>query len=292
MSKVRFLTDSGSDITVQEEKEYGIDLINFQIALEDKSYWERVDFTNDEFYKMINESNEIPKTSQITSIRFEEKFLQYANEDVEDLIVVLINSTGSQTFGNAVLARDNFYEENPQLKDKMRIHLIDSRSYTVSYGYIMVEAVKRYRNGESVNQVVSFIEDWFDHSETYIIPFDLRHLKKSGRVSAAAAFLGELMGLKPIISLIDGESAVLKKARGDKAAVMAGLDVIAEKITKGGEYLILRTTAEENVELFIEEATKRFGYPPAYQAYAGGVIATNTGANILGVVIRGKKRER
>lgn len=292
MSKVRFLTDSGSDITVQEEKEYGIDLINFQIALEDKSYWERVDFTNEGFYKMINASNEIPKTSQITSIRFEEKFLQYADDGVEDLIVVLINSTGSQTFGNAVLARDNLYEENPQLKDKMRIHLIDSRSYTISYGYTIIEAVKRYRNGESVDEVVSFLEDWFDRAETYIIPFDLRHLKKSGRVSAAAAFLGELMGLKPIISLIDGESTVLKKARGDKAAVMAGLDVITERIAKGGEYLVLRTTAEENTDLFIEEATKRLGYPPVYQTYAGGVIATNTGANILGVVIRGEKRER
>lgn len=292
MSKVRFLTDSGSDITAQEEKEYGIDLINFQIALEDKSYWERIDFTNEEFYKMINASNEIPKTSQITSIRFEEKFLEYANDGVEDLIVVLINSTGSQTFGNAVLARDNLYEENPQLKDKMRIHLIDSRSYTISYGYTMIEAVKRYRNGESVDEVVSFLEDWFDRSETYIIPFDLRHLKKSGRVSAAAAFLGELMGLKPIISLIDGESTVLKKARGDKAAVMAGLDVIAERIAEGGEYLVLRTTAEENTDLFIEEATKRLGYPPVYQTYAGGVISTNTGANILGIVIRGNKRER
>ena len=151
---------------------------------------------------------------------------------------------------------------------------------------------EKHRAGASVQEILDYFDDWFKRVEIYIIPFDLRHLKKSGRVSAAAAFLGELMGLKPVISLIEGKSEVLKKVRGDKAVLYAGLDIIEKRLEQGGEYMILRTTADENTDLFIQEAEKRFGYPPVYQTYAGGVISTNTGPNMLGVVIRGKKRDR
>ena len=130
MDKVKFLTDSGSDITFEEEKEYGIDIINFQIALEDKSYLERVDFTNEEFYKMIRESDQIPKHLRLPHHALR-KILEYAKAGIEDLIVVLINSTGSQTYDNAVLQKNNIYEENPELESKFRIHIVDSHAYTL-----------------------------------------------------------------------------------------------------------------------------------------------------------------
>ena len=81
--KVKLITDSASDITPEDEKKYGIDIMPFDITLGDESLRERVDFTAPEFLEMIDKSEFLPKTSQITEIRFAEKFEHYYNEVTE-----------------------------------------------------------------------------------------------------------------------------------------------------------------------------------------------------------------
>lgn len=90
---------------------------------------------------MIDKSQYLPKTSQITEIRFEEKFEHYYNEGYDAVIMVLINSTGSKTYENALLARKNLLEEHPEMA-KMRIEIIDSHCYSLGYGYPVIEAAK------------------------------------------------------------------------------------------------------------------------------------------------------
>ena len=216
--KVKLITDSASDITPEDEKLYDIDVMPFEITLGNESLRERVDFTAPEFLEMIDKSEYLPKTAQITSMRFEEKFTHYFNEGYDALIVVLINSTGSKTYENALLAKKNLLEEHPEMA-KMRIEILDSHCYSLGYGYPVVESAKKLIAGQSVDNVVAYLTDMFNNCEIYIIGFNLRHMKKSGRINAAAAFLGELMGLKPLISLIDGESEVVKKSRGEKNAI-------------------------------------------------------------------------
>ena len=132
--KVKLITDSASDITPEDEKKYGIDIMPFDITLGDESLRERVDFTAPEFLEMIDKSEFLPKTSQITEIRFAEKFEHYYNEGYDAVIMVLINSTGSKTYENALLARKNLLEEHPEMA-KMRIEIIDSHCYSLGYGY-------------------------------------------------------------------------------------------------------------------------------------------------------------
>ena len=223
--KVKLITDSASDITPEDEKKYGIDIMPFDITLGDESLRERVDFTAPEFLEMIDKSEFLPKTSQITEIRFAEKFEHYYNEGYDAVIMVLINSTGSKTYENALLARKNLLEEHPEMA-KMRIEIIDSHCYSLGYGYPVIEAAKKLIAGQSVDNVVAYLTDMFNNCEIYIIGFNLRHMKKSGRINAAAAFLGELMGLKPLISLIDGESEVVKKSRGEKNAIADAVQYI------------------------------------------------------------------
>lgn len=139
--KVKLITDSASDITLEDEKKYGIDIMPFDITLGDESLRERVDFTAPEFLEMIDKSEFLPKTSQITEIRFEEKFEHYYNEGYDAIIMVLINSTGSKTYENALLARKNLLEEHPEMA-KMRIEIIDSHCYSLGYGYPVIEAAK------------------------------------------------------------------------------------------------------------------------------------------------------
>lgn len=288
MAKVKIITDSGCDISKEDEARYGIDIMNFDITLGNRSIVERVTYTAEEFLELEANSEELPKTSQITVTRFEEKFKECAREGYDDVIVVLINSTGSQTYANAVQAY-NMLKDDGELGNT-DFHIMDSHCYSLGYGYPVVEAARKLEAGQSCKMVLAFMEDWFNCCEIYIIGFNLRHMKKSGRISAAAAFLGEMLSLKPVISLIDGESKVVKKCRGEKAAVAAAVDYISEKMIPETPWHLLTTTNPEMDELFQKGLAKKAGCDLTMKETCGGVVACNAGTNFIGVIIKGKAR--
>lgn len=287
--KVRIITDSGCDISPEAEKEWEKYLVvmPFAVTINGETKLDRVDIQPDEFYQILKENDEIPKHSQITQIQFEDKYRELYNEGVREIIVDVINGHGSQTFSQAQIAAENLKDE---LKD-LKIYVVDGRNYTLCYGYPVLEACKKLDEGQSVQSVVSYLEDWASHSESFIIGFELRHMKKSGRISAAASFLGELMGLKPLIVLYDGVTEVLKKARGNKAVIDAAVETISQRMIPKTPYCIITTTCPEQEKEFIEKMTKKVGYPPEMVEKCGVVVSCNAGPEFIGVLIRGQGRE-
>ena len=286
---VRIITDSGCDISPETEKEWEkyLVIMPFAVTVNGQTLLDRVDITPDEFYKILKENEEIPKHSQITQIQFDAKYRELYAEGVREIIVDVINSHGSQTYSQAKIAADNLAEEFPDLK----IHVIDGRCYTLCYGYPVAEACKKLSEGQSAESVVSYLEDWASHTEAYIIGFELRHMKKSGRISAAASFLGELMGLKPLIVLYDGVTAVLKKSRGEKAVIDAAVETISQNMIPKTPYCVITTTRPQQEKEFIEKMTKKVGYPPTMVEKCGVVVSCNAGPEFIGVIIRGKERD-
>jgi len=286
--KTWLITDSGCDIPAGWEKLYNIDIMPFSIMIDDKEYWERLDLTPQEFYELAENYSGIPTTNQIFSPRFEEKFLDCKAKGAEDVIIVLINSSGSQTFNNALQARQNLADSG-KLGD-MKIHIVDSHCYSVGYGYAVVEAAKKISMGQSAESVVAYLEDWFNCVEIYLLTFDLRHAKKSGRITAAASVVGELMGIKPVISMIDEKTSIIKKARGEKKAVEAAVTTMMERMIPGTPWLILRSTCLEAEDYMVELMTKKTGKPPAVDSFIGAAVGSNAGTKAIGVIIRGKPR--
>ncbi|MCH5325554.1 MAG: DegV family protein [Eubacterium sp.] len=289
--KVKIITDSCCDMPYEDEQAHKdmIDIMSFDITLGDETFRERIDVTPQEFFEKIDNSPHLPKTAQITVPRFEEKFTECFNEGYDAIICVLINSTGSQTYSNALQAKKNLEEELDGFKN-MRLEIIDTHCYSVGYGYPVLEAAKKLEAGQSVDSVVDYLVDMFNCCEIYIIGFELRHMKKSGRINAAAAFLGEMMGLKPIISLIDGESVVVKKSRGDKNAIRDAAQYVAQQATPETPWQILRADEKELTDEFIKIYSDLVGSKPVMDSYCGAAVATNTGPHMIGIVIRGKAR--
>ena len=287
--KVRIITDSGCDISPEAEKEWEKYLVvmPFAVTINDETKLDRTEILPDEFYQILKENDEIPKHSQITQIQFEDKYRELYKEGVREIIVDVINSHGSQTFSQAQIAAENIKNELPDLK----IHIVDGRNYTLAYGYPVLEACKKLAEGQTVQSVVSYLEDWASHSEAFIIGFGLRHMKKSGRISAAASFLGELMGLKPLIILYDGVTEVLKKARGNKAVIDAAVETISQRMIPKTPYCVVTTTCPEQEKEFIDKMTKKVGYPPEMVEKCGVVVSCNAGPEFIGVLSRGQERE-
>ena len=240
MKEYRIISDSGCDISPEDEERYGIDIMSFDIILGNETIRERIDISGHDFLEKIANCEELPKTSQITEFRFEEKFSECVKDGVRDVIVVLINGAGSHTYANAVSAAENLKADGRA--GDTRFHILDSHTYSLGYRYPIVEAAKKLEAGQSVERTVAYLEDWFDCCELYLMLFNLRHAKKSGRIKAASAVMGELMNIKPIVQMIDDETKVVGKPRGEKKAVKLMTEFVADAVIAGTGAAV---TAEE-----------------------------------------------
>lgn len=288
MKNYLIIADSGCDISAEDEKRYGIDIMPFDITLGGESLKERVDMTGEEFLRRIAETEEIPKTSQITEFRFEEKFAECVNEGIKDVIVVLINGAGSSTYANAVEAAERMKSEGRTGDTKF--HILDSHTYSLGYGYPIVEAAKKLEAGQSMDRVLAYLEDWFDCCELYLMLFNLRHAKKSGRIKAASAVVGELMNIKPIVQMIDDETKVVVKPRGEKKAVDALVEYLQGRAIPKTPFIIGRSLAAELEDEFIRKYEQKSGSKLAMINSVGSVVAANAGTSFIGVFIKGEKR--
>ncbi len=288
MRRIKMLTDSASDIPVELEKEYDITIMPFPIVVGDNSYMEREDFTVNEFYKILEDAPKIPTTAQITQFRFFEEFEKIEKDGYQEVIYVSINSKGSNTYNNALMAKEEFFETYPN--SEFVINIIDSKTYTAAYGYPIIESAKKAKKGVSSSEIIAYLKDWFDSVEIYFAPYTLEFVKKSGRVPVAAAFVGELMGLRPIISIIDGETKIVEKVRGDKAIIPALLKQVNTNMIPKTPYLVLKTTLESEAIEFSNMTKKSLGYDNEGSFPAGACIVINAGYKLLGVVVKGKKR--
>lgn len=291
MSKIKFITDSASDISVENEKNLDILIMPFKIAMGDKSYTSRVDFDNEKFYKMIDEYDGIPVTSQITKFEYEELFKKYYDEGYTDIINVTINSEGSATYNNSVMAASDFFEENPQAKDKFHIYNIDSRSYTGAYGYPIVQGAIKAQKGASADEIAAYIKDWVDNCIIFFAPYTLKYARKSGRIPSAAAFAGEVMGLRPVMRIMDNKIVTESKVRGDKAIVPKILNLTVKEMIPKTPYCIVYGNDDTVKDEMAEAMTKAVGYPPEDAYQIGAAITINAGPKVVGVIFKGNRAE-
>jgi len=286
MARIKFSTDSASDISPALRQELGIQVLPFPIAMGDRELFDGVDFTPDQFYKMLLDAPTIPTHAQLNPYVFTQCFEQAWQEGCSDLIHTSINSKGSATYANALQAREEFYEDHPEAKETFRIHIIDSKNYTMGYGWAVVQGAKMAEQGAAPQDIVDYIQDWVDHVRVLFAPLDLRFAKKSGRISAAAAFMGEALGLKPVMTFTDGDSKILSKVRGEKNVISTLVGLCQKERRAGTPYLIIRGSDLEQKNELLAACRRELGEDPALEFPIGGVIAINAGPDLVGLIYR------
>lgn len=287
MQKIKLITDSASDIPKEWEEKGQIHILKFHIAVDGKDYLEREDFSEVQFYQMLKRAKELPKTSKVTQNEFLQAFSQFYEQGYTDLIYVSINAKGSSTYDSAVLAKKIFYEEHPQVKEEtFRIHIINSGSYTMAYGYPVIEAAKKAQDGADIKEVLHYLEEWLSYVRIYFAPYTLQYAKKSGRVSATKAFLGEMMGLKPIITFEGGMSKIVGKVRGESGVIPDLIARAKNEMVPKTPYLLLGGDNEAHTAELLKYAQKALGYPPEGVYKIGASIAINSGPDVSAVIFK------
>lgn len=290
MAKIMILTDSCCDIPKETIEELGIKVLPFTLTVSGESFREIYDKSTQDVYELMAQTDEIPKHSQISPVTFEETYKEIYEQGYTDIISISINSNGSGTFNNSIIGKNDFFDNNPETKDKIRIFNLDSKCYTIFYGYPIMEAVKKIRKGAEAEEIIAYLEDWFNVCGIYAVPYSLKYAKKSGRISAAKAFAGELLGLKPIILFADGTTETLDKIRGEKNIVPKLVECVEKNMTPQTPYIMVHgrdATLAKEVE---KELIKKTGRKAEMYSPIGAVVAANIGPDLVGVLVRRKNK--
>lgn len=289
---IRFLTDSCCDIPKEEAERLGIHIRCIPLAVEGRSYRERQDFTNHEFYEVLLKATSIPTTARINASEFFESYLAATKDGIKDLIVVTLCGTASGTNESAHMAKNMLEADHPDLLAQMNIHIIDSKTFTLGYGYPIMQGAKMAEEGKSAAEIIGYIQNFVNRAEIFLSCYNLDFAKKSGRISSASAFVGELLGLRPIISMTEGVNQVVEKVRGDKNIVLGVVKHTLARITPGSEYIILKGQLDPPAEQLAALMQEQLGYPPAGIYSVGASIACNTGPKVVAILFLGESRAK
>lgn len=291
MSKIQIMTDSASDISAADEQKYAIAVIPFPITLGDRTYTSRVDFNNEQFYSLMAQCDEIPKTAQITPFQFQEIYLRQAQAGVTDLVLVLINSKGSSTYDNSVQAVPLFYEEHPEYRDCFHVHSFDGMGYNALYGSPVVHAAQMCAGGAALEEILAYLTDILPRRQIYFGIYDLKYAAKSGRIPTAAAFVGTALNMKPVMKIFDRAITTAAKCRGERKLVEKVAQMSLADMEPGTPYELIYGNDAACMEELRSLMVQALGYEPAAAYQIGAAVAANAGPRVAGVAFTRKKDE-
>ena len=183
MQKIKIIVDSPCDITDSELIKYDIEMVGVPIVVDGKGYIERESFSCQEFYSILENANSLPSTSRVSLDVFAEKYHKYWSEGYADIIVITMNAGGSGTHESAQMAAGFFFEDFPEAIGGISIHIVDSMTYSLAYGYPAMQAANMIEEGESITKILKYLRDVFSRIEILLVCYTLEYARKSGRIT-------------------------------------------------------------------------------------------------------------
>lgn len=275
---IKIVTDSTSYISDEYIKKYDIKLVSLNVIINGVSSRE-IDIENEVFYEEIKNSKEIPKSSQ----PIPEEMLNTFREIVEDgdsIVGIFLSSKMSGTYSNANMIKDMILEDYPDAE----IHILDSKTNCMQMGFAVIEAARTASEGKSINEVINAANHVINNSRFLFTPETLEYLKKGGRIGGAAALFGNVLQIKPILTVVNGETSVFKKVRTRKKAIEEIVKTVLEEIeSKGfGDIVVHHINCQEDGLKLAKALENKLGKKVDIQSI-GPVIGVHVGPGSIGI---------
>ncbi len=189
MSKVKIMTDSNSGILQQEGKDLGVYVLSMPFTIDGEEYYEELTISQDEFYQKLAQDADV-KTSQPSQYSLEEIWDELLKE-YDEVVYIPMTSGLSGTCSNATIYAQKY---------NGKVQVVDNKRISITLKESLYEAVELVKQGQSALEIKQYLESTSDKSSIYITMSVLKYLKKGGRISPAAAALGSMLSIKPILS--------------------------------------------------------------------------------------------
>lgn len=274
---IRVVTDSGSDLSRELCEEYGIAVVPLTITFGSHEYRDGVDLCKDEFFRMLEEGDALPFTTQPSPAEFAATYQRLRDEGAKHVISVHLSSKLSGTHQSAMLGAREV--------EGLKVHVVDSHSASLGIGLLAIEAVKAIRNGAGVEEAVEHVHRMRERLRVYFYVDTLEYLARNGRIGKAQALVGSMLNIKPVLTIEDGVVAPHAKVRGKRKALQLVTDSVKQQVgDKPFTAAIVHGDMVAEAEAMKEELLAAAPGSDVSLHKLGPTIGTHTGPATLGVV--------
>jgi len=273
MEKIKLITDSTSDLTQELIEKYDIDIMPLYVHVGEKTYKDGESITLEEMFEGIKNGGPFPTTSQVNPQDFYDIYKKYLAEGYK-IISTHLSTELSGTVQSAMIAKDMLETED--------ITIIDSNGVSGTVFLSLIEAGEMIKQGKSFDEVVAGIQKYTQKVKTLVTFDTLENLVKGGRVPKSVGTIGNLLGIKPLITLKDGKLEMVDKVRGRKKALKSMIEHVNNLKIKEGSKLLMINSINDEMRIALGEHITSLGME-FYDVKVGCVLGVHAGPGLVGI---------
>ncbi len=265
------MTDSTCDLTLEQLKEMDVEMLSLKVNFGDQSFLDKREITNEQFFDMLAKSEELPTTSLVSMSDFMEAFSAHPDEDI---VVITISGELSGTRQAAIMARDELGRED--------VYVVDSKTATAGTALLVCLAARLRDLGHNAEAISIILNERKEKIRLFAAIDTLEYLVKGGRLSGFSGAVGNILSIKPIITVSDGLVTNVGKARGIESAVQNVAKLSLEANPDLDEIMFYIHSGNTTMLDRLREKMPRFT-GKEYECFIGSVVGTHVGAGAVGI---------
>ena len=273
---IRIVTDSTADIPQEKAQALGITVIPLTVFFGEEAYLDGVELDNPGFYTKLRVGKISPRTSQPPPAAFREVYKKLASEGADAILSVHISSKLSGTYQSACNGQAAFSEDMINIP----IDIVDSQSVSLAMGVPIMQAAEEARQGLSLEEIKAHLLDRLSRTRILFVLDTLEYLRRGGRIGGARALLGNMLSIKPILSIKNGQVMAVEQPRTRNKAYARIAQLIRE-VGKAEQIFIVESDDEVGKQLAQALRETYVAEIPIYKL--GAVVGTYAGPSAVGV---------
>ena len=275
---LRIVTDGAADLIPGWDKEYGINVIPINVHFGEKTFLQHEELDNEGFYRLVDQTKKIPKTSQPSPHQFAEYYKKIARVG-DTILSIHVTSKLSGTYASAVTAVQ-------EVKELFKVVPFDSAGGSMGVGFMCRAARMMEKTGKNVEEIVKYLEGVRDKVSITLTLNTLEYARMSGRVGTLSAAMASILNVKPIAVLQNGLINMVEKVRTRKSALERVLEMGKEAFGDRPVYVgVMQARDPEAGEALLEEAKKHLNIKEAFMSELSISLAANLGPGTVGLVL-------
>jgi len=214
---IKLIADSTCDLSEDIIHRYDIGIAPLSITIDGKTYRDRIDINADMFFAKIAEYKTHPTTAMPSPAVFIALYEEAYERGIKEILCICMSSKTSGSYQSAEIAKTYFVEAHPE--NDYKIHVVDSTSMSHGSGWLLIKSARMIEKGFTFEEIVTYNETHKRNVKHFLSVDDLDNLVRSGRLRYGSAIIGKIMKVKPIMTMKQGEGAIVSKERGRKAVL-------------------------------------------------------------------------
>lgn len=290
--KIKLMADSTCDLSQEILNRYNISLAPLVITIDGNEYRDRLDISNDDFYKNLIAYKSHPTTSMPSPESYISCIIDAIDQGYDEILCICMSSGTSGSYQGAILAKELFFELNPE--STIRFEVIDSVSMSHGSGWLIMKCAMLLEEGYSYEELIDYCETIKYRIKHYLSVDDLDNLIRSGRLSNTSGIIGKVLSIQPIMSMKNTKGTVIAKKRGLRQVYNYYIQEFIKRVdNEQTNFIIIGYTSDinkaENLKALFKSETEFHG--DIYIMQMGVAVGTHVGLGGLSLFFVEKPHE-